>query len=135
MPVSAAVKRAVAIAIFAASGAVAFATIAPRKEMASAPPSTPLVESLSLRVSEVAAPAQFIREDQFQRGDTLAGFLQRLGIDDDELKPIVRMPALRTLRVGTTVRAEISAAVDFALRSAEPAADAVSEFILAPALS
>jgi murein DD-endopeptidase MepM/ murein hydrolase activator NlpD len=109
MPVSAAVRRAVAIAIFAASGAVAFATIAPRNEAASAPPSKPLVESLSLRVSEVAAPAQFIREDQFQRGDTLAGFLQRLGIDDDQLTPIVRMPALRGLRVGTTVRAEVSA--------------------------
>jgi murein DD-endopeptidase MepM/ murein hydrolase activator NlpD len=108
MPVTA-VKRAVAIAIFAASGAVAFATIAPRNEAASTPPSKPLVESLSLRVSEVAVPAQFIREDQFQRGDTLAGFLQRLGIDDDQLTPIVRMPALRALRVGTTVRAEVSA--------------------------
>jgi murein DD-endopeptidase MepM/ murein hydrolase activator NlpD len=109
MPVSAAVRRAVAIAIFAASGAVAFATIAPRNEAASTPPSKPLVESLSLRVSEVAVPTQFIREDQFQRGDTLAGFLQRLGIDDDQLTPIVRMPALRALRVGTTVRAEVSA--------------------------
>lgn len=103
-------KRTAAIAVLAVSGAVAaFATIAPSGEATPAPQASPIVEALPLKVLEVAGPAQFIREDQFQRGDTLTGFLQRLGVDDDQINPIVRMPALRALRVGTTVRAEVSA--------------------------
>ena len=103
-------KRTAAIAVLAAFSAVAaFATIAPREEATPAPHAEPIIEALPLRVLEVAGPAQFIREDQFQRGDTLAGFLQRLGVDDEQVNPIVRMPALRALRVGTTVRAEVSA--------------------------
>jgi len=102
-------KRSAAIAVLAVSGAVAaFATIAPSEEAALPPQAAPLVEAVPLKVLEVAGPAQFIREDQFQRGDTLAGFLQRLGIDDDQINTIARMPALRALRVGTTVRAEVS---------------------------
>jgi murein DD-endopeptidase MepM/ murein hydrolase activator NlpD len=109
MALTGTVKRIVAIAVLGACSAVAaFATIAPR-DQAVAPQAAPIVEALALKVREVAAPAQFIREDQFQRGDTLAGFLQRLGVDDEEVKPIARMPALRALRTGTTVRAEISA--------------------------
>src|SRR5690348_17283522 len=89
-------KRTAALAVLAAFSAVAaFATIAPRDEAMAPPQAAPIVETLPLKLSEVAAPAQFIREDQFQRGDTLAGFLQRLGVDDDEIRPIVRMPALR----------------------------------------
>ena len=103
-------KRNAAIGVLAACSAVAaFATIAPRDEAMRAPQAAPIVEALPLKLREVATPAQFIREDQFQRGDTLAGFLQRLGVDDEEIKPIARMPALRALRTGTTVRAEISA--------------------------
>jgi murein DD-endopeptidase MepM/ murein hydrolase activator NlpD len=110
MPLPRTFKRTLAIAVLAASSAVAaFATIAPREEAMSTPPATPLIESLSLKVRELAGPANFIREDQFQRGDTIPAFLQRLGIDDGEIKPIARMPALRALRPGTTVRAEVSA--------------------------
>jgi len=39
------------------------------------------------------------------------------------------------VRLDASVRAELSSAVDFALRSAEPSADSASEFILAPGLS
>jgi len=103
-------KRTAAIAVLAATSAVAaFATIAPREEAMSTPPATPLIESLSLKVRELSGPENFIREDQFQRGDTIPAFLQRLGIDDEEIKPIARIPALRALRPGTTVRAEVSA--------------------------
>ena len=103
-------KRTAAIAVLAATSAVAaFATIAPREEAMGTPAATPLIESLSLKVRELAGPADFIREDQFQRGDTIPAFLQRLGIDDGEIKPIARVPALRALRPGTTVRAEVSA--------------------------
>jgi murein DD-endopeptidase MepM/ murein hydrolase activator NlpD len=103
-------KRTALIAVLVGSSAVAaFATIAPRDEAMKAPQAAPIVETLPLKMSELAAPTQFIREDQLQRGDTLPAFLQRLGIDDEEVKPIARMPALRALRTGTTVRAEVSA--------------------------
>src|SRR3954470_7445597 len=101
--------RTAGIAVLVAFSAVAaFATIAPREEAMRAPQAAPIIEALPLKVSELNAPAQFIREDQFQRGDTLAAFLERLGIDDEQVKPISRMPALRALRTGTTVRAEVS---------------------------
>jgi murein DD-endopeptidase MepM/ murein hydrolase activator NlpD len=110
MPLPANLKRTALIGVVAAFSAVAaFATIAPSDEVKVAPQAAPIVEALALKVREVATPAPFIREDQFQRGDTIAGFLQRLGIDDEEIKPIARMPALRALRTGTTVRAEVSA--------------------------
>lgn len=102
--------RTAGLAVLAAFTAVAaFATIAPRDEAGTPPQAAPIVEALELKTSGLATPAQFIREDQFQRGDTLAAFLQRLGIDDDQIKPIARMPALRALRPGTNVRAEVSA--------------------------
>jgi murein DD-endopeptidase MepM/ murein hydrolase activator NlpD len=102
--------RTAGIAVLVAFSAVAaFATIAPRGQATSAPQAAPLVESVALKFGETPAPAQFIREDQLQRGDTLAGFLQRLGIDDDEIRSLARTPALRQLRPGTTVRAEVSA--------------------------
>src|SRR3954469_6217123 len=102
--------RTAGIATLAAFSAVAaFATIAPRDEAAMPPQASPIVEALALKANGIATPTQFIREDQFQRGDTLAAFLQRLGIDDDEIKPIARMPALRALRPGTNVRAQVSA--------------------------
>ena len=110
MPLPANLKRTALIGVVAAFSAVAaFATIAPSDEAKVAPQAAPIVESLALKVREVATPAPFIREDQFQRGDTIAGFLQRLGIEDEEIKPIARMPALRALRTATTVRAEVSA--------------------------
>jgi len=102
--------RTAGIAALATFSAVAaFATIAPRDEAAMPPQASPIVEALALKANGIATPTQFIREDQFQRGDTLAAFLQRLGIDDDEIKPIARMPALRALRPGTNVRAQVSA--------------------------
>jgi TPP-dependent pyruvate/acetoin dehydrogenase alpha subunit len=39
------------------------------------------------------------------------------------------------VRLDANVRAELGQALDFALRSAEPSADAAGEFVLAPGLS
>jgi murein DD-endopeptidase MepM/ murein hydrolase activator NlpD len=100
-----------AIAALAGSAAVAaFATIAPGNEPA-APPAKPLVESLAIDASQavLASPASYIREEQFQRGDTLASFLGRLGIEDTPIARLVRTRALHALRTGTSVRAEVSA--------------------------
>jgi len=98
----------VAIAVLAATGVVAaFATIAP----APAPfaPDSPLVEALSIRTDALPAPLSYRREERFQRGDTLSGFLLRLGIADAHLERLKRVRALQQLRPGVLVAAEIGA--------------------------
>ncbi len=101
--------RSLAIAFLALSGVVAaFATIAPRGE-ATAPPQALVVDSLALDAHEVPTVDGYVQEEQFQRGDTLAGFLGRLGLDDDAIQRLVRTPALRALRPGSNVRADTTA--------------------------
>src|SRR4051812_26945206 len=109
MPVSAPLRRIAALAgLLALSSVVAaFATIAPREERA--PSARLVVEALELAPHEVASPAYYVREEQFQRGDTLAGFLGRLGIDAAEASRLARMRALQALRPGSQVRAEVFA--------------------------
>jgi murein DD-endopeptidase MepM/ murein hydrolase activator NlpD len=103
-------RRSLAVTILAGCGAVAaFATIAPTDRADSAPQATLRIEPLALETREIAAPSQYVREDQFQRGDTLAGFLDRLGIEDSLIPRLVRTPALRTLRPGVYVRADVLA--------------------------
>jgi murein DD-endopeptidase MepM/ murein hydrolase activator NlpD len=100
-----------ALAILAASVALgAFATIAPGDE-APPPAAIPLVESLPIDAEQavLASPATYIREEPFHRGDTLAGFLGRLGLEDAEVTRLVRARALRALRPGMSVSAEVSA--------------------------
>jgi murein DD-endopeptidase MepM/ murein hydrolase activator NlpD len=88
---------------------VAFATIAPAPG-ADILPSIASVEPVEIRAEQVLpAPAFYIREERFQRGDTLAGFLGRLGILDTEASRLARLRALQLLRPGTVVRAEVAA--------------------------
>jgi murein DD-endopeptidase MepM/ murein hydrolase activator NlpD len=103
-------RRAAAIALLALSGVVAaFATIAPRADQSAAPPARLLVEPLELDAHEIAAPAYYIREEQLQRGDTLAGFLGRLGIEHAEAARLARTRALQALRPGSHVHAQVAA--------------------------
>jgi murein DD-endopeptidase MepM/ murein hydrolase activator NlpD len=100
-----------AIAVLAGSVAVAaFATIAPGDE-APPPEAKLLVEPLAIDSDQavLAAPAAYIREEQFHRGDTLASFLARLGVDDASRTQLVRTRALQALRPGVSVSAEVSA--------------------------
>jgi murein DD-endopeptidase MepM/ murein hydrolase activator NlpD len=104
--------RTAAVAILAISGAVAaFATIAPSPELQTLPEQTALIEALPIDTDDalVPSPASYIREEQFQRGDTLAGFLGRLGIADPHASRLIKLPALRGLRPGTNVSAVVSA--------------------------
>ena len=104
--------RTAAVALLAVSGAVAaFATIAPSPELEVLPESTALIEALPIDTDDalVPSPASYIREEQFQRGDTLAGFLGRLGIADPHASRLLKLPALRGLRPGTNVSAVVSA--------------------------
>jgi len=102
--------RSIGVALFALFGVVAaFATIAPGREAAEAPSTSLVVESLSLQGREVPLVGAYVQEEQFKRGDTLANFLERLGLDDSAVARLVRTPALRALRPGAQVRADLSA--------------------------
>jgi len=95
----------------------AFATIAPHGESPLPPPTTTLVEPLALERlgATLPSPTLYIREEQFQRGDTLASFLARLGIEAAHVTRLVRTRALQALRPGSHVRAEVGE--DGALRA------------------
>jgi len=101
--------RCAAILVLAVFGVMAaFATIPPSRE-APLPAPTPLVEALPLHARALPGPASYIREDQFRRGDTLAAFLARLGIAELQAQRLARLRALRELRPGSHVSAEIGA--------------------------
>jgi murein DD-endopeptidase MepM/ murein hydrolase activator NlpD len=68
-----------------------------------------VVHALALRTEQQAAPKTYVREEQFQRADTIAGFVARLGLADPR---IARLRSLRELRPGTYVSAEVSAEGD-----------------------
>jgi murein DD-endopeptidase MepM/ murein hydrolase activator NlpD len=101
--------RIVAIVLLAATGVVAFATIAPSANSRAVPPTTPIVETLPIRPVEVPAPKSYFREELFQRGDTLPAFLERLGIESTYVPGLAKLKALQQLRPGTFVSAEVSA--------------------------
>jgi len=97
----------IAIAVLAATGVVAaFATMAPTP--LPAPLDAPLVEALSIRTDAlIPPPASYRREERFQRGDTLAAFLQRLGIAEADVERLKRQRAMQQVRPGTLVAAEV----------------------------
>jgi murein DD-endopeptidase MepM/ murein hydrolase activator NlpD len=68
--------------------------------------SDPMVEALTLRGEEQAAPKSYVREEQFQRADTIAAFLGRLGVTDPK---VARLRSLQELRPGMVVSAEVDA--------------------------
>jgi len=98
-----------AISLLAASGVVAFATIAPHAEERIEPPRRPIVEALEIRPDAAPAPKSYFREELYQRGDTLSSFLERLGIEAPHAGRLAKLRALQQLRPGTHVSAEVSA--------------------------
>jgi murein DD-endopeptidase MepM/ murein hydrolase activator NlpD len=104
--------RASAVVLLAASGVVAFATIAPPdpREAEMLLERTATVEAVDVHASQVLPDAPyFIREDRLQRGDTVAGFLYRLGVDEAYVARLARLRSLQQLRPGQLVRAEVGA--------------------------
>ena len=73
------VGRIAVVVLLAASGVVAFATMAPDAEHGIEPPKRPIIEALDLRLDAAPAPKSYFREEAFQRGDTVAAFLERQG--------------------------------------------------------
>src|SRR4051794_8735637 len=102
--------RSAVIVVLAVFGAVAaFATIAPTPGT-QVLLSTSSIEALPIPSEALLpSPATYIREERFQRGDTLAAFLSRLGLADAEIGPLARQRALQALRPGYNVAAEVSA--------------------------
>ena len=103
-------RRSLAFAVFTLSGVVAaFATIAPGRDAAVPPPVMVVVEPLALQANALPLVGAYVQEEQFKRGDTLAGFLERLGIDGDVVQRLARTPGFRALRPGVQVRADLAA--------------------------
>jgi murein DD-endopeptidase MepM/ murein hydrolase activator NlpD len=105
-------KRAAAIAALGLSGAVAaFATIAPSPDAEALMLRVAVIEPLELRgtASLLPSPAAYLREERMHRGDTPAAVLERMGVTPEDARTLARMPALRLLRPGHVVSAEIGA--------------------------
>ncbi|MEW6688044.1 MAG: peptidoglycan DD-metalloendopeptidase family protein [Pseudomonadota bacterium] len=106
-------ERAAALALLAVFGAVAaFAAIAPATDAELLLAKAALREPVAIRAEEalLPAPATYIREERFARGDTLAGLLARLGVGEPDAQLLLRRGELRRLRPGTVVTAEARAA-------------------------
>jgi murein DD-endopeptidase MepM/ murein hydrolase activator NlpD len=103
-------RSAVIIVLAVWGGVAAFATIAPPSEADVLLARTSSIEALPIPPEAVLpSPESYFREERFQRGDTLAAFLSRLGIADDDIAALVKLPALQGLRPGNHVDAEVSA--------------------------
>jgi len=112
MRIAASLGRIGLVALLAVSGAVAaFATMSPAPGADPLPARTPIVEVLPIDTEDalLPAPTSYIREEQFQRGDTVPVFLSRLGIADEHLARLAKLHVLRSLRPGTHVSAVVSA--------------------------
>jgi murein DD-endopeptidase MepM/ murein hydrolase activator NlpD len=101
--------RVAVVVLLAASGVVAFATIAPAPHGAIEPPKRPIIEALEIRPDAVPAPKSYFREELYQRGDTVPAFLERLGIEASHAAKLAKLRVMQQLRPGTHVSAEVSA--------------------------
>ena len=105
-------RRAAGLVAFALSGAVAaVAAIVPSGDAELLLAKTAVLEPVAIRVEEslLPAPAAYIREDRFQRGDTLTGLLARLAIGEADARRLLRLRETRLLRPGAIVTAQVRA--------------------------
>jgi murein DD-endopeptidase MepM/ murein hydrolase activator NlpD len=105
-------KRAAGLAVFAVSGAVAaVASVVPANDVELLIAKAAVLEPVAIRIEDalLPAPASYVREDRLQRGDTLAALLARLAVGDNDTRTLLRLAALRQLRPGTAVTAEVRA--------------------------
>jgi len=105
-------KRAAALAAFAVSGAVAaVASMMPSADTELLRTRAAVIEPLPIRLDEalLPAPSSYLREERFQRGDTLNGLFARLDIAEADARKLMRLRAMRLLRPGAIVTAEVRA--------------------------
>lgn len=104
--------RVAAIGFFGLFGVVAaFATISPSPEADQPPPSALITEPVAIHLPEarLPSPASYVREERFQRGDTLGSVLARLGIDPGTGERLLRARVLGALRTGYAISAVVGA--------------------------
>ena len=65
--------------------------------------------AIDLDQALLPAPATYVREDRFQRGDTLSSLFARLGLGESDARKLLRQREMRLLRPGTMVSAEVRA--------------------------
>jgi murein DD-endopeptidase MepM/ murein hydrolase activator NlpD len=103
-----------------AGALVAFTVLSTVAAVASIVPSTDaelllakaaVLEPVTINLDEalLPAPATYVREDRFQRGDTLSSLFARLGLGESDARKLLRQREMRLLRPGTTVTAEVRA--------------------------
>jgi murein DD-endopeptidase MepM/ murein hydrolase activator NlpD len=104
------IARIAVLFALALSGVVAaFATIAP------APEATPMlreavIEPIAVsRDGLVPGPDSYVREARYQRGETLASLLGKLGLRDGDAARLLKLGTLHLLRPGMTVTARVTA--------------------------
>lgn len=105
-------RRAALLGALVLSGVVlAVAAMAPSPEAEATLLRRAVVEPIALGTANAVlpAPASYLRDEQFERGDTLSRLFQRVGVAPEDLRPLLRMTALRFLRPGRVVNAEIDA--------------------------
>ena len=103
-------RRAALLAAFALSSAVAaLAAIVPSTDAELLLAKAAVLEPVTIRLDEalLPAPASYVREDRLQRGDTFQGLLARLAIGEADVRQLLRQRALRLLRPGAIVTAEV----------------------------
>src|SRR5262245_5425327 len=105
-------KRAAGLATFAVTGAVAaVASIVPATDAELLIAKAAVLEPVAIRVEEALLPpvSSFVREDRLQRGDTLAALLARLAVGASDTRTLLRLAAMRQIRPGSAVSAEVRA--------------------------
>lgn len=101
-----------AAVVLALSGAIAaFATISPGTDAELLVAKTAVLEPFAIDHEQglMPAPTTFVREERFQRGDTHASLLARLGVNEEDAKQALRARVLWQLRTGYTVTAQVDA--------------------------
>jgi murein DD-endopeptidase MepM/ murein hydrolase activator NlpD len=105
-------RRAALLGALVLSGVVlAMAAMAPSPEAEATLLRRAVVEPIPLGTADAVlpAPASYLRDEQFRRGDTLSRLFQRVGVAPEELRALLRTTALQFLRPGRVVNTEIDA--------------------------
>ncbi len=91
-------------------GAIAAFGTAPESQLLLTRTAVPEPLKFDLGASLVPPPTSFFREERFQRGDTLAKLLSRIGVNESDTRQLLRTQAsaLRNLRTGAIVNAEVT---------------------------
>ena len=103
--------RICALVVLPLFGAIAAFGTAPESSLLLVRTAVPEPLAIDFDAAVVPSPETFVREERFQRGDTLSSLLSRLGVNGEDVQKLLRGQSrfLNSLRVGTVVHAEVNA--------------------------